>query len=130
MATITPTVLVGLYGWDTKDFIVGPHERLFDDNGDGKIDSKDQRNLEAEVGVRASAHHDGVGKGGKWEVTADLSTWANLIKDGTVKRVEIAVLPALENADKVAVAIDATSRTFDLGANTFDDKFFSAIVQG
>jgi len=32
VADIVPTVLVGLYGWDTKDYIVGPHERLFDDN--------------------------------------------------------------------------------------------------
>ena len=37
--TITPTVMVGLYGWDTKDFIIGPHERLTDDNDDGEIDS-------------------------------------------------------------------------------------------
>ncbi len=43
VATITPTVLVGLYGWDTKDYIIGPHERLIDDNGDGTIDSKDQQ---------------------------------------------------------------------------------------
>ena len=48
---MTPTVLVGLYGWDTRDFVVGPHERSFDDNKDGKIDSKDQRNLEAEFGA-------------------------------------------------------------------------------
>ena len=47
VANITPTVMVGLYGWDTKDFIVGPHERLTDDNGDGKIDSDDQRTLES-----------------------------------------------------------------------------------
>ena len=34
---IVPTVMVGLYGWDTKDFIIGAHERLFDDNNDGEI---------------------------------------------------------------------------------------------
>ena len=85
---ITPTVLVGLYGWDTKDFVVGPHERSFDDNKDGKIDSNDQRNLEAEVGAETqSAHQDHhSAKGGEWEVEADLTTWADLIKDGTVKR--------------------------------------------
>ncbi len=33
--TITPTVMVGLYGYDTKDYIVGAHERLIDDNADG-----------------------------------------------------------------------------------------------
>ena len=61
---MTPTVMVGLYGWDTKDFIVGPHERSFDDNKDGKIDSKDQRNLEAEVGAETQpAHQDHLGQG-------------------------------------------------------------------
>ena len=28
VADIVPTVMVGLYGWDTKDYIIGPHERL------------------------------------------------------------------------------------------------------
>ena len=37
VADIVPTVMVGMYGWDTKDYIIGPHERLFDDNGDGEI---------------------------------------------------------------------------------------------
>jgi len=50
VADIVPTVMVGLYGWDTKDYIIGPHERLFDDNNDGEISSAsgDQRTLEAE----------------------------------------------------------------------------------
>ncbi len=42
-ADIVPTVMVGLYGWDTKDYIVGPHERTIDDNGDKVVDSKDSR---------------------------------------------------------------------------------------
>ena len=50
-AAITPTVMVGLYGWDTKDFVVGAHERLADDNADGVIDNKDQRALEYVVGA-------------------------------------------------------------------------------
>ncbi len=32
VTTIVPTVMVGLYGWDTKDFIIGPHERDDDNN--------------------------------------------------------------------------------------------------
>ncbi len=51
---ITPTVLVGLYGWDTKDFLFGPHERTFDDNKDGKMDGSDSRNLEAEFGAKTA----------------------------------------------------------------------------
>jgi len=128
-ASITPSVMVGLYGWDTKDYIVGPHERPFDDNGDGTIDSKDNRALEATVGEEHPRVTTVSASGGKWEVTADLSAWADMIADGTVKRVEVAVMPELVNADEVALAINAPSRTFDLGKNDFDDKFYSPIVK-
>jgi OmcA/MtrC family decaheme c-type cytochrome len=131
VADILPTVMVGMYGWDTKDFIVGPHERLTDDNGDGEISSSsgDSRALEYEVGAehpRASTVSAG---GGSWEVVLDMSQWADLIADGTVKRVEIAVMPELVNADGVALALNAPSRTFDLGANDFDDEFYSPIAK-
>ncbi len=68
VATITPTVLIGLYGWDTKDYVIGPHERLIDDNKDGAIDSKDSRNLEAEVGEEHPRITTVSAEGGKWEV--------------------------------------------------------------
>jgi OmcA/MtrC family decaheme c-type cytochrome len=129
LASIQPTVMVGLYGWDTKDYIVGPHERLVDDNADGKIDSKDSRALEFVVGEESPRFTTVLAEGGKWEVTADLSAWADKIADGTVKRVEIAVMPALVNADEVTLALDAPSRTFDLAKNDFDDEFFSPIVK-
>ena len=104
---MTPTVMVGLYGWDTRDFVVGPHERSFDDNKDGAIDSKDQRNLEAEVGAEHPRIKTVSAKGGAWEVEADLTPWADLLKDGTVKRVEIGVLPLTVNADKTEIAVNA-----------------------
>jgi len=128
-ANIVPTVLVGLYGWDTKDYIVGPHERLIDDNNDGTIDSNDQRTLEAEVGEEHPRITTVSASGGSWEVSADLSAWADLVADGTVKRVEIGVMPALENADGVTLALVAPSRTFDLGANDFADDFYSPIAK-
>ena len=95
VADIVPTMMVGLYGWDTKDYIIGPHERLFDDNGDGEISraSGDQRALEAEVGAEHPRVTTVSAEGGSWEVVADLSAWADMIADGTVKRVEIAVMP-------------------------------------
>jgi OmcA/MtrC family decaheme c-type cytochrome len=129
VASIAPTVLVGLYGYKTKDFIVSPHERLTDDNGDGAIDSKDSRALEAAVGATHPRIATVSAAGGKWEVTADLSAWADLIADKTVKRVEIAVLPTLKNADGVTLALNAPSRTFDLAANAFADNFYSPIVK-
>jgi OmcA/MtrC family decaheme c-type cytochrome len=129
--TISPTVMVGLYGWDTKDYLVGPHERLKDDNGDGTIDSKDSRALEFVIdGEDANPRFATVSAAdGKWEVTADLTDWADMIKDGRVKRVEIAVMPELVNADKVMVALNAPSRTFDLATNRFNDTFYSPIVK-
>jgi OmcA/MtrC family decaheme c-type cytochrome len=130
LTTITPTVMVGLYGWDTKDYIVGAHERLFDDNGDGAIDGEDQRALEYEVG---SGDHPRISTvsadGGNWEVAADLSSWADMLADGSVKRVEVAVMPALLDADGVMLAINSPSRTFDLGANAFVDDFYAPIAK-
>lgn len=128
VATITPTVLVGLYGYDTKDFIQGPHERTFDDNGDGKVDGSDSRNLEYVVGAKHPRYTLVSAAGGNWEVTADLSKWANLIADGTVKRLEIGVMPAL-NVNGAIVALNAPSRTFNLGANAFDDTSYKPIVK-
>ena len=129
--SITPTVMVSLYGWDTKDFLVGAHERLKDDNNDGTIDSKDSRALEFVVDGKDANPRYSVGSAadGKWEVTADLSDWADMIKDGSVKRVEIAVMPKLVNADGVTLALNAPSRTFDLTTNRFNDAFYSPIVK-
>ncbi|HEY5670151.1 MAG TPA: hypothetical protein VIS10_09150 [Anaerolineales bacterium] len=129
VADIAPTVMVGLYGWDTKDFIIGPHERLFDDNGDGTIDRSDGRALEYGVGEENPRFTTVSAGSGKWEVTADLSAWADMIADGTVMRVEIGVMPTLENADGVVLALNAPSRTFDLGANAFVDDFYGPLVK-
>lgn len=129
VTTITPTVLVGLYGYDTKDYIIGAHERLFDDNGDGTIDNNDQRALEYVVGEENPRMSTVSAGDGNWEVSADLSAWTDLITSGAVKRVEIGVMPALLNADGVMVALNAPSRTFDLGANAFADDFYSPIAK-
>lgn len=131
VADIVPTVMVGMYGWDTKDFIIGPHERLVDDNNDGEISrsSGDERALEYEVGAehpRASTVSAG---GGSWEVLLDMTTWVGYINDGTVRRLEIAVMPALEVDEGEMIALDAPSRTFDLTANDFDDGFYGEIVK-
>ena len=130
-ANITPTVMVGLYGFDTKDFIIGAHERLFDDNGDGEISggSGDSRALEYDIGEEHPRFTTVSAGDGSWEVVADLSPWADLITDETVKRVEIAVMPKLEDADGVTLALDAPSRTFDLASNAFDDGFYDPIVK-
>jgi len=121
VADIVPTVLVGLYGYDTKDFIVGPHER--DADGNRLLEfAVDGKTVNPRFTVVSAA-------GGSWEVTADLSMWADMIADGTVKRAGIAVMPALETADGVQVALNSPSRTFDLGTYAFDDGFYGPIVK-
>jgi OmcA/MtrC family decaheme c-type cytochrome len=80
VSTIVPTVMIGLYGYNTKDFIVAAHGR---------------------------------------EVTADLSMWADMITDGTIKRAEIAVLPQWKDANGDTVGLNAPSKTFDLGGGAF-----------
>ncbi|MEJ2211340.1 MAG: hypothetical protein P8129_20190, partial [Anaerolineae bacterium] len=129
VADTVPTVMVGLYGWDTKDYIIGPHETLFDDNGDGDISRDgDFRALEYEVGTDHPRFETVSAGDGSWDVKADLSAWTDLIDDGTVKRVEIAVIPTLETEDLGVLALDAPSRTFDLGENDFVD-FYAPIVR-
>jgi OmcA/MtrC family decaheme c-type cytochrome len=127
---IVPTVMVGMYGWDSKDYIIGPHERLVDDNNDGEISrsSGDNRALEYTVGDDHPRAETVSASGGMWVVEIDMSTWGYLIDDGIVSRLEIAVMGELENADGVALAINAVSRTFDLASNDFDDDYFDPIV--
>jgi OmcA/MtrC family decaheme c-type cytochrome len=128
-ATITPTLLVGLYGWETKDFIIGPHERLIDDNKDGKLDSKDGRNLESVIGTTDNPRVKTVSAAnGKWSVTVDLTAWKDLLANGSVKRVEIGVMPNL-TVKGTMLALNAPSRTFNLGTNKFDDKFYAPIIK-
>ncbi|MBK8047947.1 MAG: hypothetical protein IPK16_12910 [Anaerolineales bacterium] len=129
VSTITPTVMIGLYGGDTKDLLIGAHERLTDDNADGAIDSKDKRALEWVVGEEHPRFTLVSAGDGKWEVVADMSTWTDLVDNGKVKRVEIAVMPTLLNDDEEMLALNAPSRTFDLGANDFADDFYPPIAK-
>ncbi|MBE0568117.1 MAG: hypothetical protein IH577_00370 [Deltaproteobacteria bacterium] len=118
---IVPTVLVGLYGFDTKDYLFGPHESEGDPS---------KRLLEFSTATPAPSNNSTritvTGGAGTWNVTADLSTWAGWIDNGSVKRVEVAVMPKLLNPadDNAIVALDAPSRTFNLGTNAFQDNFF------
>lgn len=159
---IVPTVLVGLYGYDTKDFIVGAHNRDKDKN----------RLLEFPVdGVTKNPRFKVIAAAdGKWKIEADMTMWKDMLSDtkddkgvvtamAVIKRAEIIVLPALANVvndkdvhvgtcdpscghgnhcnaadkcvpnDDIIYALDAPSRTFDLGTNAFDDGFYPDIVE-
>ena len=72
-ANIVPTILVGLYGFDTKDYLFGPHE------SEG---SPSKRLLEFSTATPAPANNSTritvTGGAGTWNVTANLSTWKAL----------------------------------------------------
>jgi OmcA/MtrC family decaheme c-type cytochrome len=105
---IVPTVMVGPYGYDSRQYIVGPHNRDADRN----------RVLEYVIG---SGPHPRISETagstpGDWEVTVDMSMWDDMIADGKIRRVEIGVMPELDDANGNEVAMNAPSRTFDLTA--------------
>ncbi|MFC2016734.1 hypothetical protein ACFLUF_03365, partial [Chloroflexota bacterium] len=129
-ADIVPELMIGLYGYDTKDFIVNGHDR-YDSSGNGVISRADGDLPKGayEVGTEHAYFTTVSQAAGAWTVTADLSEWADMIKDSTIRRAEIAVLPMLENADGEEVAINAPSRTFGLDTNKFNDDFYSPIVK-
>jgi OmcA/MtrC family decaheme c-type cytochrome len=116
---IVPTVLVGLYGFDTKDYLFGPHES-----------EAGKRLLEFSTATPAPSNNSTritvTGGAGTWNVTADLSTWAGWIDNGSVKRVEVAVMPRLQNPadDNAIVALNAPSRTFNIVTKAFEPTFF------
>lgn len=130
---ISPKVVVGLYGWDTKDFIVDAHGSDFDDNGDGKIATRncgaacDYRNLEYDWGTATPRFTAVSAANGQWEVKAHLAAWGGLITDKTVKRIGIAVLPILKDADGDNVPVDSPAKTFDIATNKLV-TYFSPIV--
>ncbi len=133
VADIEPTVMVGMYGWDTKDYIIGPHERLVDDNGDGEISRSSGDDRALEYGVGDDDHPRGTtvsAADGSWVVTIDMSTWGNLIVDGTVSRIEVAVMGELVSVDlldlegdPLELAINAVSKTYDLTTAAFVDYY-------
>ena len=128
-ANIAPDFMVGLYGYDTKDFIVNGHDR-YDSSGNGTISRADGDLPKGEyaVGTEHAYWTTESQAPGAWTVTTDLTEWADMIADGTVRRVEIAILPVLEDADGEEVALVAPSRTFDLAKNDFDDAFYGTII--
>jgi OmcA/MtrC family decaheme c-type cytochrome len=116
--SITPTVLVGLYGYDSKDFLVAAHGRDADRN----------RLLEYVVGTSHPRFTTVSASNGSWEVTADLSMWSDKLASGEVRRAEIAVMPELKDATGLVLGLNAPSRTFELGTNSFNDTYFPDIV--
>ena len=111
---MTPTVLISLYGYDTKDFVVSAHNK----------DDLVNRNLEFVVGGTAThprfttVANVTATESASFEVTADLSYWASMIADGTITRAEIVVMPTVKIGTTI-IALNAPNKTFDLVGGAF-----------
>jgi hypothetical protein len=131
-SAIVPTVRIGLYGYNTHDYLVSPHDS--DTNG--------KRLLEYQVdGTTTNPRFTTVSAAaGSWEVKADLSAWKDLIvKGGAITHAEVGVTSALASATLTTVnylgksvpanyGINAVSETFDLINNAADPGFYPPIV--
>jgi hypothetical protein len=143
-ALIKPTVVVSLYGYDTKDFIVSGHSDFADKTKNLEwAEGATIRNSNPPASAnsnRLQVSPDTATTGNKnWTVTVDLSTWASMITAKSVKRIEIGFLPAVGATQNLVVNTDATKgpinppiaaaglvKTIDLaaGAVVADDKFY------
>jgi OmcA/MtrC family decaheme c-type cytochrome len=108
---IEPEVLVSLYGWDSKNFIIPSHAR------DGNRDR-----LEFELGDNNPLFSDFAEiMPGQWTVTANLAAFVpaetkdipTLISEGVIKKAEISLTPTLSLAGK-DVVLKAVDQTIDL----------------
>jgi hypothetical protein len=141
---IVAELYVSFYGWDSKQFIVGSHERDAND-----VDCPHSRrpgcNMEfVPISVLGPGEsipmftEDAANVPGDWSVTVDPSLWqltktdpiATLIADGVVKRIEVTVAPELNLSnlavpgEDVDVVLTAANETLDLGSSLIVDDYF------
>ena len=130
---IIPEVLVSFYGWDSKNFIVGSHER------DGNAACSGYRpGCKMEYTPESSGGganplfaEDAASVPGAWMVTLDMSALQltktdlipQMILDGVIKMAEITITPELV-VDDQDVVLTAAAETFDLGGSMIVDDYF------
>jgi OmcA/MtrC family decaheme c-type cytochrome len=132
---IVPELLVSFYGWDTKHFIVGSHER------DANVTECAGRRpgCQMEYVPESSGGspnplfaEDAASAPGAWIVTLDVSLLQltktdllpTLIANGDVTKAEISLTPEL-NLGGVDVALEAVSDTFDIASNAIVANYFA-----
>ncbi len=132
-ALIKPTVVVSLYGFDTKDFLVSGHGSQ--PAPDGK------RNLEYAEGSTSNSPRLAVVPATTpagtttWTATVDLTLWAAKI-GVSVKQAQISVIPTLgvdqtlpTGTTNLPIAMAGATKTFDLvGGTEVTGYYGSAIV--
>ncbi len=110
-AIIKPTVVVSLYGYDTKDFIVGGHGSAADGKRNLEWTEASTSNNTARLAVAPATATAG---NTSWTATANLSSfWDAYLASTTIKRAEVGILPALGLDQLVAPQNDATKAGYN-----------------
>jgi len=119
-SSIVPSVYIGGYGYDTKDFVVSYHSQQ----------SNALSVSEYTFGGAANANFTNPTKtGSSWSVTYNINALdaTGLITKGVIKRIEIAVASNL-NVNGVQAVITTPSKTFNLKDGAFEN-FYTDIVK-
>jgi len=135
---ITPEVLVSLYGWDTKNFIVAAH------TSDGSTACLDRRGNPGGCRMEYTPESSGGGTNplftedaasvpGDWMVTLDMSAYVptaflpedipTMIANGTIKKAEVTITPEMV-VGGIDVVLRAANETFDLGGSMVVTNYF------
>ncbi|WP_242393498.1 multiheme c-type cytochrome [Anaeromyxobacter oryzisoli] len=116
-AIVKPTVVVSLYGYDTKDFMISGHSSQFADKtpnlewSEGAVirGTTTPANTSRLTVLPATASA-GVTT---WTATADLTAWAANLTDGSIKKAEIGFLPSIGVNQAAAPQCDATKTNYN-----------------
>ena len=133
---IVPEVLVSFYGWDTRNFIVGSHERDANTACQGRSPGCQMEYVPESSGGSANPlfTEEAGSVPGAWSVTLDMSALQltktdlipQMIADGVISKAEISITPELELGGQ-DVVLAAVSETFDLtGSQIIADYFAGA----
>jgi OmcA/MtrC family decaheme c-type cytochrome len=130
---IVPELLVSFYGWDTKHFIVGSHERDGNPVCTGFRPGCKMEYVPESSGGGANPlfMEDAASVPGNWMVTLDMSALQltktalipQLIADGDIKMAEITITPEL-NLGGTDVVLEPVDETFDLGSSMIVANYF------
>ena len=134
-AAIIPEVLVSLYGWDSKHFIVASHAR---DGNAAACPGRHGDGCQMEYVPESSGGgsnplftEDAASVPGNWLVTLDFAAFQavdtddipTLIANGDVKMAEISITPELAVGGN-DVVLTAVGETFDLGGSIIVNDHF------
>jgi OmcA/MtrC family decaheme c-type cytochrome len=132
-AAIVPQLMVSFYGWDSKNFIVGAHERDGNAACSGYRPGCKMEYVPESSGGSANPlfAEDAASVPGNWMVTLDTSALQltktdlipQLIADGAIKYAEVTITPELDLGGTDAV-LEAVSETFDIGGSIMVADYF------